>query len=103
MPSQQNLKEKLLEIFKKNYVMQMKISQKKCKNLPHHQKQKNHMNYQMDKSIKLEMKNLDAQKLYSNHRSQIWNVMVFKETTYNSIMKCDVDMGKDLDRNIVLS
>ena len=47
------------------------------------------------------MKDSDFQKPSSNHHSWEWNGI--HETTSNSIMKCDVDIRKDLYGNNVLS
>src|SRR5437588_532994 len=79
------------------------------------------MNYLMDKLLPLVMNDFDAQRLYFNQAFLAWKQLVsFKnlssffsiisllmigihETTYNSIMKCDVDIRKDLYANTVLS
>ena len=41
--------------------------------------------------------------IYSNHHSWVWKSAGIHETTYNSIMKCDIDIRKDLYANNVLS
>ena len=61
------------------------------------------MNYQMDKSLQLEMKDSDVQKLLFQPSLLGMEYNGIHETQYNSIMKCDVDIRKDLYGNIVLS
>ncbi|ELP95196.1 actin, putative [Entamoeba invadens IP1] len=62
-------------------------------NLLHHQNLKNHIIYQMVKCLK------------ANFQSLFIGVEAsgIHETTYNSIIKCNVDIRKDLYGNIVLS
>eukprot|EP01134_Creolimax_fragrantissima_P001195 CFRG1195T1 len=63
---------------------------------------KNVMNCLMDMSLPMETSNSAAQRPFSNLLSWAWNLAVFHETTYNSIMKCDVDIRKDLYVNTML-
>lgn len=53
------------EILKKNYVTQLLISKKKCKNLKTHLPKNNNTNSQMETSSPLVTNNSDAQKLFS--------------------------------------
>ncbi|ELP89709.1 actin, putative [Entamoeba invadens IP1] len=66
----------------------------------HHQKTKNHINYQIVESSPLKTRDSDARKhSFSRHFFGI-EASGIHETTYNSIMKCDVDIRKDLYGNI---
>merc|ERR1712063_197904 len=82
------------EISKKNsHTLHLTLN-KKCKLLHLPLLWKNPTNFLTDKSSPSGTKDSDAQKLFSNHLSLVWNPGVH-ETTYNSIMKCDVDIRKD--------
>ena len=57
----------------------------------------------MDKSSPLETKDSELPRLSSNLPSSEWKPLVSMKPHNNSIMKCDVDIRKDLYANTVMS
>ena len=61
------------------------------------------MSFPTVRSSPLAMRGSVALRPFSSLLSWAWSPVAFHETVYNSIMKCDVDIRKDLYANTVLS
>merc|ERR1712224_844979 len=94
---------KLSVISRKSSAMLLLTSNKKWQLLLPPPPWKNPTNCPMDKLSPLATNVSVPQKPSSNHLSLGMESCGVHETTYNSIMKCDVDIRKDLYANTVMS
>merc|ERR1711862_131695 len=96
------MRERLYVISRRSFAMSLLTLSKKCQPLPPPPLWRSPMSYLTARSSPLVTRDSVAQNLCSSLHLGMESCGVH-ETVYNSIMKCDVDIRKDLYANTVLS